>query len=110
MQKLKKIGRLAFLLPYIIVPFILMLTWHEDFLSSLIFSYCLTMGIEFPIILYPICWIVSIVCFVLCAKENKRNNDKKGKLVNRLLLAFAILWTIVHIATVIYSISSFTLA
>ena len=105
---LKKIGRLAFLLPYIVMPFIVMLIYHEEYKTGMLFAYFMPMGIESPvIILYPVCWIISVVCFILCAKEAQKNSDKKGRTVNRILLILAILWTAVHIAAVIQFLRNF---
>lgn len=110
MNNLKKAGRLAFLLPYIVMPFLVMLLYHEDLDVGMLFAYFMPMGIESPvIILYPVCWIITIVSFILCAKENKRNNDKKGKLVNRLILLFAVIWTVVHIIACVHFIANFSI-
>lgn len=110
MNNLKKAGRLAFLLPYLIIPIFAMLFEREDLQNAVLISYYLPFGIESPIIiLFPLSWIVSAICFILCAKENKRNNDKKGKIVNRLLFAFAILWTVVHIIACAHFIANFTI-
>ena len=107
---MKKPGRVAFLLPYLIIPIFAMLFEREDLQNAVLISYYLPFGIESPIIiLFPLSWIVSAICFILCAKENKRNNDKKGKLVNRLLFAFAILWTVVHIIACVHFIANFTI-
>ena len=108
MNNLKKAGRLAFLLPYLIIPIFAMLFEREDLQNAVLISYYLPFGIESPIIiLFPLSWIVSAICFILCAKENKRNNDKKGKLVNRLILLFAVIWTIVHIIACVHFIANF---
>ncbi len=110
MNNLKKAGRLAFLLPYLIIPIFAMLFEREDLQNAVLISYYLPFGIESPIIiLFPLSWIVSAICFILCAKENKRNNDKKGKLVNRLILLFAVIWTIVHIIACVHFIENFTI-
>lgn len=110
MNKLKKPGRLAFLLPYLIMPVYAMLIEHEDLQNAVLISYFLPFGIESPIIvLFPVCWIISLICFIACAKENKRNNDKKGKTVNRLLLLFTVIWTGVHIAAIIVFLRNFKL-
>ena len=111
MNNLKKAGRLAFLLPYLIIPIFAMLFEREDLQNAVLISYYLPFGIESPIIiLFPLSWIVSAICFILCAKENKRNNDKKGKLVNRLILLFAVIWTVVHIIACVHFIENFTIA
>ena len=110
MNNLKKAGRLAFLLPYLIIPIFAMLFEREDLQNAVLISYYLPFGIESPIIiLFPLSWIVSAICFILCAKENKRNNDKKGKLANRLILLFAVIWTIVHIIACVHFIENFTI-
>ncbi len=110
MNNLKKAGRLAFLLPYLIIPIFAMLFEREDLQNAVLISYYLPFGIESPIIiLFPLSWIVSAICFILCAKENKRNNDKKGKLVNRLILLFTVIWTIVHIIACVHFLENFTI-
>lgn len=110
MNNLKKAGRLAFLLPYLIIPIFAMLFEGEDLQNAVLISYYLPFGIESPIIiLFPLSWIVSAICFILCAKENKRNNDKKGKLVNRLILLFAVIWTVVHIIACVHFIANFSI-
>lgn len=110
MNNLKKAGRLAFLLPYLIIPIFAMLFEREDLQNAVLISYYLPFGIESPIIiLFPLSWIVSAICFILCAKENKRNNDKKGKLVNRLILLFAVIWTVVHIIACVHFLENFTI-
>ena len=110
MNNLKKAGRLAFLLPYIVMPFLVMQLYHEDLDTGMLFAYFMPMGIESPvIILYPVCCIITIVSFILCAKEAKQNNDKKARTVNRLLFAFAILWTVVHIIACVHFIANFTI-
>ena len=110
MNNLKKAGRLAFLLPYLIIPIFAMLFEREDLQNAVLISYYLPFGIESPIIiLFPLSWIVSAICFILCAKENKRNNDKKGKTVNRLLLGCTAIWTAVHIFAIIQFLRNFHL-
>ena len=110
METFRKPGRLAYLLPYLVLPVYAMLFEHEDLQNAVLITYFLPFGIEsFVILLFPVCWIVSIVCFILCAKANKRNNDKKGKIVNRLLLLFTVIWTAVHIISIIQFLNSFTL-
>lgn len=107
---MKKPGRFAFLLPYIVLPLFVMLFWHEELTEAVMFPYFLPFAIESPvIILYPVCWIITIVSFILCAKEAKQNNDKKARTVNRLLFAFAILWTVVHIIACVHFIANFTI-
>ncbi len=108
---MKKLGRFAFLLPYIVLPLFVMLFWHEELTEAVMIPYFLPFAIESPvIILYPVCWIVSIVSFILCAKECKRNNDQKGRKVNRLILLFAVIWTVVHIIACVHFIANFTIA
>lgn len=107
---MKKLGRFAFLLPYIVMPFLVMQLYHEDLDAGMLFAYFMPMGIESPvIILYPVCWIITIVSFILCAKECKQNDDKKGRKINRLILLFAAIWTIVHIIAVIRFIANFAI-
>ncbi|MBP0974936.1 MAG: hypothetical protein J6P20_02600, partial [Oscillospiraceae bacterium] len=64
MNNLKKAGRLAFLLPYLIIPIFAMLFEREDLQNAVLISYYLPFGIESPIIiLFPLSWIVSAICF-----------------------------------------------
>ena len=110
MNNLKKAGRLAFLLPYLIIPIFAMLFEREDLQNAVLISYFLPFAIESPIIiLFPLSWIVSAICFILCAKECKQNDDKKGRKVNRLILLFAIIWTLVHIIACVHFIANFTI-
>lgn len=110
MKKLFEIGRFTFLIPYILMPFLLMLLFREDFQEAAIFSYCLPFGIESPVvILYPLCWLITIVCiiavFVLCA----RSGDKKGILINCIILAVLILFVIVQAIVIVRFVAGFEL-
>lgn len=110
MKKMKKVGRFFYLLPYIVMPILISLIWHEELRDSFIIAYCLPLAIEsWVVILYPICWILTIISFVLCFIECKRNKDKKGILINLGLLGVWILWTIVHVIAIMDFLANFTL-
>lgn len=82
-----KIGRFAYFLPYIIMPLIVMALYQEEFSEAALLSFFLPFAIESSvIILYPLSWVTSVVCFILCAVESKRTG--KGKVAN---IIFAII-------------------
>ena len=110
MKKMKKVGRFFYLLPYIVMPILISLIWNESLRESILIAYFLPLGIEsWIILLYPICWILTIISFVLCFIECKRNKDKKGILINLGLLGVWILWTIVHVIAIMDFLANFTL-
>lgn len=49
MQMLKKLGRLAFLVPYLVMPFCVMLLYQERLRAGLLFAYLMPLGIESPV-------------------------------------------------------------
>ena len=108
-SKVVKIGRFAYLLPYIIMPFIVMIAYKESIIEGFIFSYFMPFGIESPaIILYPISWISSLVCFILCAIASKK--VQKGKGSNIICAVITGIWIVIHIIMMIGFISSFTIS
>lgn len=110
MKKLIRLGRFAYILPYLMMPLILMLGYAEGFSDAVVISFCLPFGIESPfVLLYPIGWIISIVCFILCAVENKRNHDRKAQIINSLLIGIAILIAVILVALIVYMINHFTI-
>ena len=108
-SKIFEIGRFAYLLPYIIMPFIVMTAYKETILSGFVYSYFMPFGIESPaIILYPVSWIASLVCFILCAIVSRKTN--KGKGANIICAAVTGIWIVIHIIMMIGFISSFTIS
>ncbi len=108
MNKLIKAGRFSYLLPYIIMPVVVMLAYHEDFQEAFIYSFLLFFGIESPlVILYPVSWIITIVCFIRCFIENKRNADRKAQIINTILILLTILWTIIHVLMIVQFLNNF---
>ena len=102
-----KIGRFAYLLPYIIMPLVVMIAYQEGLSGAFIYSYFLPFGIESPaIILYPLSWIVSLVCFILCAIASKKT--KKGKGANIICAVITGIWIIIHIILIVDFISNLT--
>ena len=58
---LMKVGRFAYLLPYLILPFVCMIAFHEDLPEAFLLTFFLPFGIEsFAIILFPVSWLVSL--------------------------------------------------
>ena len=108
-SKVVKIGRFAYLLPYIIMPFIVMIAYQEGLSEAFIYSYFLPFGIESPaIILYPVSWIASLVCFILCAIASRKVN--KGKGTNIICAVITGIWIVIHIALIVVFLSNFTIA
>ncbi len=105
-----KAGRFAFLLPYIIMPIIIMSVYGDGFDVGFVFAYFIPMGIESPaIIIYPICWILSIVSFIICAVNSKKYDNSKDKKTNIIIAVMAGIWTIVHIILIIIFMNDFTI-
>ena len=108
MKSLIKAGRFAFLLPYLIIPFVLGLTYSENLSEALTYTVFMPLGIESPvIILFPVCWIISAVCFVLCFSENRKNGDAQAQKRNLALLIFTAVLAVIHIIAVIAFGSNF---
>lgn len=108
-SKVVKIGRFAYLLPYIIMPFIVMTAYKESILEGFIYSYFMPFGVESPaIILFPISWIASLVCFILCAIASRKT--KTGKGTNIICAVITGIWTVIHIVMIIGFLASFTIA
>ena len=107
-SKVVKIGRFAYLLPYIIMPVIVMIAYQEGLSEAFIFSYFLPFGIESPaIILYPVSWIASLVCFILCAIASRKTKNGKG--TNIICTVITGIWIVIHIALIVVFLSNFTI-
>ncbi|MBE6851333.1 MAG: hypothetical protein E7504_06315 [Ruminococcus sp.] len=108
MKRLMKVGRFAFILPYILMPIIVMMQYSVPIEEGFAYTFFFFFGIESPfVLLYPICWIISIICFILCAKENKRNQNKKGQMINTAAIILTLLWVVIQAILVIYTINNF---
>ena len=108
MNKAAKLGRFAFIWPYIIVPIVIMTQWDEDFKEAFLYAFFLPFGIESPIIIiYPICWMITIVSLIICHKDSKKTGDKKEKRANIIITAVIILIVVLIILAVIDFIRNF---
>lgn len=107
-SKVVKIGRFAYLLPYIIMPVIVMTAYKESILEGFVYSYFMPFGIESPaIILYPASWIASLVCFILCAIASRKTKNGKG--TNIICAVITGIWIVIHIALIVVFLSNFTI-
>ena len=82
-KKLLKAGRFAFLLPYIIM-FSLFLAEGSDigsgFAAALLCAFVFFFALESPIVLiYPVCWIISIFCFIRYGKLLNAEKDQAAE-------------------------------
>lgn len=110
MKKYLKIGQFAFLLPYFIMPLIIMAD-GEPFINAIVFSLFLFFGIEHPVVLiYPICWIISVYCFIRCVKDSKKESDQTEQAKSKGCLTLFIVIVILNIITVAAFIANFEIA
>ena len=108
MKTLVKCGRFAYLLPYVVLPFFCMFFFNVDFGSAWILSYAIPFAVESPILLlFPVCWIISVICFVRTFRENKGTQDSKAQKRNVFYLLLTVLWTLIHIVLMFLFITNF---
>ena len=108
MSRFAKFGRFSFIIPYIVMPVMITLCFNGSFSDALVYSVFMPFSIESPlIILYPICWILTVVCFVYCFIESRKNGDKKAKTVNIILFATFILLFVIHMILIADFIANF---
>lgn len=111
MKSLIKAGRFTFLLPYLIVPFVLGLTYSANLNEALTYTFFLPFGIESPVIIvFPVCWIISAVCFFLCFRENRSSGDAKAQKCNIILLIVTAVLAAVHVLLIIKFAENFHIA
>lgn len=107
---LMKVGRFAYLLPYLILPFVCMIAFHEDLPEAFLLTFFLPFGIEsFAILLFPISWLISIACFILCGKQSRKNNSRKEKVQNFVCAIITGVWATIHIGLIIFFIANLSL-
>ena len=110
MKKLIKLGRFAVFLPYLILPVSVAAAYRESLEVGLIYTFFMPLGIESPVILmYPVCFVISLICFVLCAWDAKRENDPKGRKQNWILLALVIAILLLNVLAAAHFIANFSL-
>ena len=109
MKKLVKWGRFAFLLPHLILPFYVAAVYNENFDSGgLTLAFLIPFAIKSPLtLLYPVCLAVSLLCFLLCARDCKRKNDAAERKRNRIFLALAIAFPLLACIGAAYLLSGF---
>ncbi len=108
MIKAAKFGRFAFILPYIIAPIVITMQYNEDIKEAFLYAFFLPFGIESPIIiLYPVCWIITIASIITCHKSSKETGDKKEKRVNKIITGIIILIAVLIILAVIDFVRNF---
>ena len=99
---LMKVGRFAYLLPYLILPFVCMIAFNEDLPEAFLLTFFLPFGIEsFAIILFPVSWLVSLACFILCGKQSRKNKSRKEKIQNIVCAIITGVWATLHIGIII---------
>lgn len=112
-EKLAKIGRFLFLLPYILGPFIIYGNGKKmRFLKAFIRSWFAPFKIKMPLTLvYPFCWVVAIVSLVICIKSVKNTDGKNldlrkysaDKNINTVLFCVAVVFAALQIISLIYT-------
>jgi len=103
MKKVIKIGRFSFILPYFIVPIICVLFENEDLKTAIIISVFFPLFIEPPIsLVYPICFLISIICVVLSLK--KKSEKKAGSI--GIIIAIVLIIAL-SVAAAFYFINNF---
>ena len=108
MKELKKYGRFSFLIPYIIVPIFIVLRWKESATEALLISFFMPLAVEsWIVLLYLICWIITIVSFVLCFRESRKNRDREKRKINWILLGIILCWVTIHVFLIINFIRNF---
>ena len=79
-KTLLKLGRFAFLLPYLIMPLLFLMEGTDigsGFAAALLCTFVLFAALESPIVLiYPICWIISVFCFIRYGKLLKAEQEQ----------------------------------
>ena len=91
MQKLLKIGRFAFIIPYLVMPFCVMAAYHVDLEEAMRFAYLMPFGLEtWCAVLYPIGWLITIVCLILCHRTAKKDGDTAALKVNTVITVIAV--------------------
>ena len=73
MNKLIKIGRFAFLLPYLIMPIYCVLFENEYLETAILVSMLIPLLLDSPIVLvYPGCILISIICGIISSKKEPK--------------------------------------
>ena len=101
-----KWGRFAFLLPYIVLPPFISSLYNISLLQAALINYLLPLTIEpYILILYPICWIISIACYI--EHENMLRSSKLNIIYEYMCgksigyQSFVIIWTVIHIICIV---------
>ena len=106
---LMKFGRFAWLLPYIILPFVVAIMYQNSIADGFLLTFFMPVGIESPAILFfPFCWLISLVCFILCGISAKKT--KKGKIGNIISIIVTALFTVIHVVIVLLFLLNFSIS
>ena len=98
---LMKIGRFAYLLPYPVLLVACLVFEHEDLATTLLLLFFVPYAIEsYLVFLIPVCWIISIACFILCVIQAKKNKSRKEKVQNTVCGIISGIWAVIRIAMV----------
>ena len=74
-DKIIKYGQFTFLVPFLLIPF-----------ADNLFAYMQAI----PFTLYTVCWIISIICFIL-GRTKKYSEKQKGRMKKLLIFATIII-------------------
>lgn len=102
-DKLMKIGRFAYLLPYPVLLVVCLVFEHEDLALTLLLIFLAPWAIEsFLVFLIPVCWIISVACFILCGIHARKNKSRQEKAQNTVCGIISGIWAVIRIAMVVW--------
>jgi len=105
-----KIGRFAYLLPYAVMPAVAMICYDEPLADSILLTFAFPYAIEsYVILIYPVCWLFSLISFILCFIAAIKSKEKKSIILNIVFAGITVVWTVLHIIIMVLALSQLTL-